>query len=230
MEDHLARTLALPAGSRVLDAGCGMGEVATRMARTHGLQVEGVEKVAFHWREGVKRIQARGLSGQVQLQLGDYLQLPFPDQSFDGLYTMETFVHCPDVERGLQEFMRVLRPGGRLVMNEYSRDPDFLMSRRARQALAFVNHHSSMPVFQRFHHGVQERLMLEAGFQNILVQDLSTGVEPMMRLFAGIAWAPYLLVRACGLHAQHVNVVAANEYYRYGRHIRYKTFSANKPG
>ena len=61
MEDRLAEVLALPRGAQVLDAGCGVGHVALRMAQTHGLRVSGTDIVDHHLEKARRNIDRSGL-------------------------------------------------------------------------------------------------------------------------------------------------------------------------
>lgn len=117
VEDVLGRKLALPAGARVLDAGCGSGVVARAMATRFGLLVAGVDVLDVLLAEA-RRLSARAaLADRTAFTGGDYHRLPFGDGEFDGAYSMETLVHSYDPRRALAEFHRVLRPGGRLVFS-----------------------------------------------------------------------------------------------------------------
>ena len=92
---------------RVLEVGCGRGELAERIAG--GL---GTEVVALDQSERMVALtRARGLEALV----GDVQELPFPDASFDAAVAAWMLYHVPDVDRALAELARVLRPGGRLV-------------------------------------------------------------------------------------------------------------------
>ncbi|MGH3072510.1 MAG: class I SAM-dependent methyltransferase [Gaiellaceae bacterium] len=91
---------------RVLDVGCGPGEAAERIAAA-GIQVEAIDISE----RMVELTRARGVSARV----GDVQELPFEDASFDAALAGWMLYHVPDVERGVAELARVLRPGGRLV-------------------------------------------------------------------------------------------------------------------
>ena len=102
MEDKPGTTLKLPPGSRVLDAGCGEGNVAIRTATKFGLHVEGVDLLEFSLDKARKKARKLGLEDLLRFHRLDYANLRFPDQTFDGAYTMETLVHAFDHERVLQ--------------------------------------------------------------------------------------------------------------------------------
>lgn len=71
------------------------------------------------------RTRARDYRGALTLQEADVQQLPFADESFDTVATASTFCSVPDPVQGLRELLRVLRPGGKLLMFEHvrSRNP-----------------------------------------------------------------------------------------------------------
>lgn len=91
---------------RVLDAGCGRGDFGERLAAA-GIEVVGLDQSS----RMVDLTRERGLEAVV----GDIAELPFPDESFDAAAANHVLYHLPDVDRGLAELARVLRPGGRLV-------------------------------------------------------------------------------------------------------------------
>ena len=241
MEDELGRRLNLPTGSRVLDAGCGMGDVARRMASKFRLDVTGIDVLDFNVEEARRRStdwdglgpmgmgSARMGVGRTQFQVGDYHRLDFPDASYDGLYTMETFVHSADPEHVLDEFFRVLRPGGRLVMFEYSRTPGELLSPAAREALRQVCDLAAMPAWHRLHHGDLDRLVGAAGFGVESVTDVTERMLPMLHAFAILGAVPYRLGRALGRTENVVNALSGVEMWRHRDAWRYGIVVATKP-
>jgi SAM-dependent methyltransferase len=100
--------------SRVLDVGCGQGELAFRIATELGADVVAVDQSP----RMVELTRGRG----VDARLGDVQELAFPDVSFDCVVAAWMLFHVPDLDRGLGEIARVLRPGGRLVAATNGRD------------------------------------------------------------------------------------------------------------
>ena len=92
---------------RVLEVGGGPGELSERLVRELGCEVVMVDVAP----RMVELARARG----VEAIVGDVQELPFPDGSFDCAVAAWMLFHVPDLERGLAELARVLRPGGRLV-------------------------------------------------------------------------------------------------------------------
>lgn len=101
------------APGRVLEVGCGEGELAARIAGT------GTEVVASDQSPRMVELTvARG----VEAFIADVQALPFPDASFDVAIAAWMLYHVPNVDRALAELARVLRPGGRLVVATNAND------------------------------------------------------------------------------------------------------------
>ncbi|KAJ2979413.1 hypothetical protein NUW58_g7208 [Xylaria curta] len=232
MEDKLAEALDLPHGSRVLDAGCGVGHVAMRMAQTHRLRVEAIDVVDHHLYKASRNFKQTGLPPeQLRVRKMDYHNLEsLSSQSFDGIYTMETFVHATDPEAVLRGFYRLLRPGGRLVQFEYDHNTLEASPQDMARSMDQVNKYAAMPTNAISHPGVLKKMLEEAGFEGVVVRDYSQNIVPMTRLFFLLALIPYLFVRLLGLERWFINTVAGVEAYRGQGHWHFLAISANKPG
>ncbi|KAJ8104348.1 S-adenosyl-L-methionine-dependent methyltransferase [Lipomyces tetrasporus] len=228
MEERLFDSLGLESGAKVLDAGCGVAHVAIYMARK-GLHVQAIDVVNRHIHKAQRNIKAQGLEDRVTVRKMDYHHLDgFADESFDGVYTMETFVHATDPEAAAREFFRVLKPGGSLALYEYDH-ADLTATPNVKVSLEQINKYAAMPALNRFGPGILQRIIEEAGFEEVVVKDLSINVTPMLRLFFVMAYIPYLFIRLFRLEAWFVNTVAGVEGYR-GRHLgRYVAVSGRKP-
>lgn len=230
MEDELARRLDLPEGSHVLDAGCGAGDVARRLAG-FGLRVSGVDLLPENVAEARRRVARDGLNDAIRISQGDYSRLPdVPSGSFDGVYTMETLVHVPDVEAALQTFRRILRPGGRLVLFEYAHAPYPQMPSGASAAIRRINELASMPTFDRLEDGVLRNLVEGAGFVGVADEDVTDRMLPMLSAFAALARAPYRLLTRAGLEGRAPNAMSAVEMFRLRGLWSYRVVSAYAPG
>lgn len=229
MEEQLGKRLALPAPSEVLDAGCGVGDVARTMASKYDLKITGIDILDFNLAEAKKRSAQAGLSDHTRFLKGDYHNLEFPDESFHGVYTMETFVHASDPERALSEFIRVLRPGGRLVMFEYSRTPEAELSAVASRAFREVCELAAMPTWYRMNHGDLEKLIARTGFVVDSVEDITDRMLPMLRAFSIMGRFPYWVGRVSRRTAKVVNALSGVEMYRHRGAWRYNIYTATKP-
>jgi ubiquinone/menaquinone biosynthesis C-methylase UbiE len=229
IEDHLFDTLGARNGAQVLDAGCGDGYVAIHLAK-RGLRMQGIDVVDRHLKKAHRNIKAAGLENAITVRKMDYHHLDsFADDVFDGAYTMETFVHATDPEVALAEFYRVLKPGGTMALYEYDHSNLSSAPSDIRKSMDQINEYASMPANARFDKGVLEKMMLEVGFVDVVVRDLTTNVTPMLRLFFVLAYIPFLIVKLLGLQAWFVNTVAGVEAYRGREFVRYVAVSAKKP-
>ena len=111
---RLAAEAVVEPGSAVLDACCGTGDLAIACARAGG-QVTGLD---FSER---MLARARRKEPSIEWVHGDLLALPFPAESFDAATVGFGVRNVTDLEGGLRELRRVLRPGGRLACLEITR-------------------------------------------------------------------------------------------------------------
>jgi demethylmenaquinone methyltransferase/2-methoxy-6-polyprenyl-1,4-benzoquinol methylase len=101
-------------GDRVLDVCCGTGDLALEAERRGG------RVVGLDFSERMLE-RARLKSGTIEWVQGDALALPFGDAEFDAATVGFGVRNLADLERGLHELQRVLRPGGRLAVLEITR-------------------------------------------------------------------------------------------------------------
>lgn len=101
------RLPAVSSSTRVLEVGCGTGEVLDRLVRHAGVaHAAGVDLSAFLAERAAQRFP------QYAISAGDGAALPFPDASFDLTYTATVLVHAANPQAILKEMHRVTRPGG----------------------------------------------------------------------------------------------------------------------
>ena len=116
MEPGALKLLAewkIPAGSRLLDVGCGSGQIAIPAARA-GIQATGLD-LAPNWIEQA-RARAAAEGSTAQFDEGDAEQLPYDDASFDVVVSLVGAMFAPRPERVAAELVRVCRPSGRIIM------------------------------------------------------------------------------------------------------------------
>jgi cyclopropane fatty-acyl-phospholipid synthase-like methyltransferase len=124
LTDVLADRLALTAGQRLLDVGCGVGGPTVRIARRTGAQVTGISISKEQIIRAAAHAELAGMADRVTFQHANAIELPFPAESFDAVIALESLIHVPDREQVLGQIRNVLRPGGRLVLTDfYERTP-----------------------------------------------------------------------------------------------------------
>jgi len=111
----------LPAGTTLLDVGCGIGGSSRILAKDYGFQVTGItispQQVA----------RAQSLTPPdvtAQFAVDDAMALSFPDASFDVVWSIEAGPHMPDKAVFAKELLRVLKPGGILVVADWNQRDD----------------------------------------------------------------------------------------------------------
>ncbi|KAJ9134317.1 Methyltransferase type 11 [Pleurostoma richardsiae] len=231
MEEKLLGVLGLPAGSHILDAGCGVGHVALYMAR-HGMRMTAIDIVHSHIKKAKRNVARSGLpSGQVTVQKMDYHHLEsISDASYDGIYTMEALVHATDPEAVLVGFHRILRPGGRIVLFEYDHIPDDAGAPEdLSQSMKQISAYTAMPTNTRATPGLYNRWLEDAGFESVVVRDYSENILPMLKIFWVLALVPYFLVKLFHMEKYFINTVAGYQAYRGHQFWRYVAVTATKP-
>lgn len=113
--ERLLQIAGWEAGQKYLDVGSGNGAAAIHLARTHGLEVTGIDVDPDQIE--IARANSAGLP-QARFMTVDGTQLPFEDEEFDLVFTNKVTHHIPDWERALAEMLRVLKPGGRLIYSD----------------------------------------------------------------------------------------------------------------
>ena len=104
----------LPQDARVLDVGCGTGDLTVELFENTAAQVTGIDFC------GPMLKLAKTKAPQLQFIEGDALNLPFAEASFDGLTIGFALRNLADVEQGLCELVRVLKPNGHVAILEFS--------------------------------------------------------------------------------------------------------------
>jgi len=127
-----AKAARLAPGGRALDVACGSGKLAAELARA----APGVKVMGLDFSPGMLD-HARAAHPDIEFTEGDALDLPFPDASFDAVTIAFGLRNLARPDRGLEEMLRVLNPGGRAVVLEFVRPPAGLIGTAYR---AYLRH------------------------------------------------------------------------------------------
>jgi phosphoethanolamine N-methyltransferase len=107
-------------GRRVLDIGCGAGGITVSLARDYrAAEVVGIDVEGPVCETARKHVREAGLQDRVHIRQVEPGPLPFPDASFDVVFSKEAIVHIPDKEALARDVFRVLRPGGWFIGSDW---------------------------------------------------------------------------------------------------------------
>ena len=129
-KDAMMDWLAPRPGQRLLDVAGGTGDISFRFLKRagsgHATVLDITEPMLV---EGRKRAEAESMADSLDWVVGDAMALPFPDNTFD-VYTISFGIrNVTRPQEALNEAFRVLRPGGRLMVLEFSQLPNPLMQK-----------------------------------------------------------------------------------------------------
>ena len=133
--EELLRWAEVTSANTILDVGCGIGGSTLYLSKKYDAQAVGITLSPVQARRAGERAAEQGITLQawenfepggdpaVQFQVADALATPFPDNSFDFVWSMESGEHMPDKQRFLSECYRVLKPGGTFLMATWCHRP-----------------------------------------------------------------------------------------------------------
>lgn len=231
MQDLIGKKLNLSKSMKILDAGCGRGVVSVYLAKKFGCEIEGIEVLPFELKMAKILAKKSNVEDKINYHLMDYSDMKFKNNYFDAVYTMETLSHSIDIIKTLKEFFRVLKPGGKVVLFEYTIAEDDKFSKYEMNILNKVAYSSAMDGLKNFRHDKFPKLIRKIGFENINSENISENVRPSLSRLRKIALIPYFFVRLFKFQKNFPNVTAAIEFYKMvGKDLlRYNIFTANKP-
>jgi kynurenine formamidase/SAM-dependent methyltransferase len=120
---ELARRAGVRAGLRVLDVGGGIGGAARTLVTEYSCHVTVLDLTEEYCRAGELLTARTGLADQVVFRHGSAVDIPFPDASFDVVWTQHSTMNIADKPRLYAELFRVVRGGGRLALHEIMAGP-----------------------------------------------------------------------------------------------------------
>ncbi len=110
---------------QILDVATGTGEFALQALELNPQKIVGIDIAEGMLDIGRKKIKARNLGSRIELIQGDSENLPFEENKFDAVTVAFGVRNFENLKRGLQEIFRVLKPGGMVVVLEFSKPAKF---------------------------------------------------------------------------------------------------------
>lgn len=183
---------AVRAGHKVLDIAGGTGDLSYQFAKLVGPegQVILADINASMLNVGRDRLLDRGLSGNIQFAQADAQYLPFPDNTFDCITIAFGLRNVTDKDMALRSMLRVLKPGGRLLVLEFSKPQNNLLEKvydtYSFKVLPFMgklitndaDSYRYLAESIRMHPDQQtlKQMMQEAGFENTEFHNMTGGI------------------------------------------------------
>ena len=175
----------------ILDIATGTADLAIALAKTNASQITGIDISEGMLNIGRKKIYAKGLQNRIILEHGNAEYLRFADNSFDAVTVSFGVRNFENLNKGLNEIFRVLKPGGSLTVLEFSHPGSFPMKQLyhiyftiicptlgrivSKNSRAYSYLHESVAVFpsgQDF-----TNILTETGFNNTSWKALTLGIS-----------------------------------------------------
>eukprot|EP01147_Barroeca_monosierra_P006918 gene6918-9552_t len=118
-EHYLSSKLGLKQGIKCLDMGCGVGGPMRTIAHFSGAKITGITINQYQVDRARSHNARAGLGNQCNVLQGNFLNLPFSDNTFDAIYAIEATCHAPNKDEAYCEAFRVLKPGGTFGLYEW---------------------------------------------------------------------------------------------------------------
>lgn len=104
--------MQLTENMKALDVGCGVGGPAREIVKFAGVNVVGLNNNDYQIQRATNYAAREGLSNKMSFTKGDFMQMSFPENTFDAVYAIEATVHAPNLQGVYEQIFRVLKPGG----------------------------------------------------------------------------------------------------------------------
>jgi tocopherol O-methyltransferase len=190
--EELLRWATVQSPTDILDVGCGIGGSSLYLAEKFNARATGITLSPVQAARAQARSQAAGLGDRTQFLVADALAMPFADNSFDLVWSLESGEHMPDKHQFLQECYRVLKPGGLLLMATWchrpAQPPHPPLTRDEQQHLEKIYrvyclpHVISLPEY--------EAIAQTLGLRSIQTADWSAAVAPFWNVVIDSAFTP----------------------------------------
>ena len=174
----LADKAGIKPGMKVLDAGCGVGGSAIWLAKNIGVYVTGITLIKDHCLRARKLASQLGVADKTEFLVRDFRETGFTKETFDVVFAIESVCHAEDKRDFLREAKRVLKPGGKLVVDDGFQKKEILSSLEEKEMAKWLKGWAvpNLATVSGFSSALKE-----LGFCNIRYEDVTQNVLPFSR-------------------------------------------------
>ncbi|BAS58265.1 type 11 methyltransferase [Leptolyngbya boryana NIES-2135] len=186
--EELLKWAGITKAEKILDVGCGIGGSSLYLAEKFGAEATGITLSPVQANRAKERSRVAQISAN--FQVADALNMPFEDNSFDLVWSLESGEHMPDKQKFLAECYRVLKPGGTFIMATWCHRPtdQVPLTIDDRKRLAEIYRVYCLPYVISLPE--YTAIAQEIGLQDIQTADWSTAVAPFWNVVIDSAFTP----------------------------------------
>ena len=180
----------------IIDVGCGIGGSTLYLADKFGSSATGITLSPVQASRAKERASEAGLSDRVSFEVANALEMPFADNSFDLVWSLESGEHMLDKAKFLAECYRVLKPGGKMIFATWChRETDSLAGELTPSEVAHLKEIYRVYCLPYVISLSEYReIVTECGFQNLKSDDWSIAVAPFWDVVIDSAIAPQAII------------------------------------
>ncbi|MBD1854306.1 MULTISPECIES: methyltransferase domain-containing protein [Leptolyngbya] len=186
--EELLTWAGITKAEKILDVGCGIGGSSLYLAEKFGAEATGITLSPVQANRAKERSRVAQISAN--FQVADALNMPFEDNSFDLVWSLESGEHMPDKQKFLAECYRVLKPGGTFIMATWCHRPtdQVPLTIDDRKRLAEIYRVYCLPYVISLPE--YTAIAQKIGLQDIQTADWSTAVAPFWNVVIDSAFTP----------------------------------------
>lgn len=177
-EHVLAHRAGITKDDLVLDVGCGVGGPAREIARFTGCKLIGINNNDYQIKRANLYTDREGLSQSVHFVKGDFMNLDFPESTFDKVYAIEATCHAPNLKDCYSQIYKVLKPGGVFAVYEWVMTDKYDENNPEHRKIAY-NIEIGDGIPKMYTREVAETALIDSGFEILEQEDLASAEDPV---------------------------------------------------
>ncbi|HEY9767503.1 MAG TPA: methyltransferase domain-containing protein [Coleofasciculaceae cyanobacterium] len=180
----------------IIDVGCGIGGSTLYLAQKFGSNATGITLSPIQASRAQERAVEAGMDSRVRFQVANALEMPFEDNTFDLVWSLESGEHMPEKAKFVAECYRVLKPGGKMILATWChRETNSLAGDLTPSEVAHLKEIYRVYCLPYVISLSEYRAIAsECGFKDLKSDDWSIAVEPFWNVVIDSAIAPQAIV------------------------------------